>query len=70
VTGNYGRGLAVTGDDATLIASRNTITRNGGGGMYNNTNAPGTFFSRQDNRVQGNFGSGDAAGPITPLPGL
>jgi Right handed beta helix region len=67
VTGNYGHGLVTTGAlGGTLIASRNTITRNEAAGLRNNG---GTLYSTQDNRVQGNFG-GATSGTITPLPGI
>ncbi len=66
VTGNYGQGITVSGAGGTIVASRNTVTRNGLAGLRNDS---GTFYSARDNRVQGNFGSGDIVGTITTLTG-
>lgn len=65
ITGNYGQGIVTSGAGGTLIASRNTITRNATAGLHNDA---GTLYSSQDNRIQGNFG-GATSGTITPLPG-
>lgn len=67
ITGNYNRGIANSGAGGTIIASRNTVTRNGHAGLYNDS---GTFYSARDNRVQGNFGLGDTSGAITTLSGV
>jgi Right handed beta helix region len=64
ITGNYAQGIE--GSGVTIIASRNTITRNLMNGMQNTA---GAFFSYGDNRVQGNFG-GATLGPISPLGGM
>ena len=66
VTGNDGQGITVSGAGGTIVASRNTVTRNGLAGLRNDS---GTFYSARDNRVQGNFGSGDIVGTITTLTG-
>jgi hypothetical protein len=67
ITGNYGRGIANSGAGGTVIASGNTVTRNGMAGLANDS---GTFYSTRDNRVQGNFGLGNTSGVITTLSGL
>jgi hypothetical protein len=61
LTGNYAQGIVASG--ATVIAARNTVTRNATNGLQNST---GTFYSTGDNRVEGNFGA-PTSGTISTL---
>ena len=63
ITGNYGQGLNVLGSSVTFIASGNTITRNQNFALHN---SGGTFYTRSNNSIQGNF-DGTTSGAITPL---
>jgi hypothetical protein len=67
IAGNYGYGVYNSGVASTVIVSRNTVTRNGSGGLVN---AGGAVYSARDNRMQGNFGVGDTSGTIATLTGL
>jgi hypothetical protein len=66
LTGNYAQAIVGAGANATVIASRNTVTRNATTGLQN---SGGAFYSTGDNRVQGNFGS-PTSGTISTLGGL